>query len=382
MRIVYIVRSLVCSGGYEKVITYKANYLAEVFNHDVTIVAFEQHGRETFYKLSDKVKLIDLGLTEYKTTQYAILNLFIRYAWKHKLRTACAKYLKKNFFKSPADIIITTFIGNASFMYKLGGAKRFIVEHHGTINRFRWYSNNFFRRIHAKYAMRREVALCKHYDRVILLTEEERQRYWSAHSNVEVIPNPITLPEPKAADLSIKRVIAVGRFSKQKAFPQLVQAWSTICRQFPDWKLSIIGDQSDIAEVEKVKAAIASSGAENIELLPPTKDIVSEYARSSVFALSSLYEGFGLVLTEAMACGVPCVSFACQCGPKDIITDGEDGILVAEGDIQGFADALSRLMSNEAERRRMGANALTKAERFALPSVMQRWQKLFTELCE
>ena len=109
-------------------------------------------------------------------------------------------------------------------------------------------------------------------------------------------------------------------------------------------------------------------------------DVRAEYANSSMLVLSSRYEGFGLVLVEAMSCGVPCVAFDCPYGPRDIVRNEEDGILVQHLDVEGLAEGMCRLMEDEALRKSMGQNALHNVSRFSVDNVMQKWVELFCNM--
>ncbi|MDD3201579.1 MAG: glycosyltransferase, partial [Bacteroidales bacterium] len=112
---------------------------------------------------------------------------------------------------------------------------------------------------------------------------------------------------------------------------------------------------------------------------PSTNDIVSKYCESSIFVLSSRYEGFGMVITEAMSCGVPPVSFSCPCGPKDIISDGEDGLLVPNGDIETLAAKICYLIEHDNLRREMGRKAIVNVQRFNMENIALQWKRLFEE---
>ena len=111
----------------------------------------------------------------------------------------------------------------------------------------------------------------------------------------------------------------------------------------------------------------------------PTTDIQKEYVNSSIFAFSSRFEGFGMVLVEAMACGLPVVSFACPCGPKDIIKDGEDGLLVEQGNVEAFASSLSQLMQNPSLCRSMATAGKTNVQRFNIEMISEQWKIVFEQ---
>lgn len=111
-----------------------------------------------------------------------------------------------------------------------------------------------------------------------------------------------------------------------------------------------------------------------------TPDIIRNYCRSSIFVLSSRYEGFGMVITEAMSCGVPPVSFTCPCGPRDIIDDGKNGLLVENGNIEMLAEKICYLIENDEIRRKMGQQARIDVERFKIEQIAEQWKQLFESL--
>jgi glycosyltransferase involved in cell wall biosynthesis len=112
----------------------------------------------------------------------------------------------------------------------------------------------------------------------------------------------------------------------------------------------------------------------------PTSNIQQEYANSSLFVFSSRFEGFGMVLVEAMSCGLPVVSFACPCGPKDIVRDGDDGLLVESGNIDKLAEAMMKMIREDNLRTSMAQAAQTNVERFRIERIAQQWKQLFTSL--
>lgn len=157
----------------------------------------------------------------------------------------------------------------------------------------------------------------------------------------------------------------------------LIDSWKIVSEKHPDWTLSIYGSGD--------KAAFHRQVAENnltatCLLCDAVNDLSDKFAESSIFAFSSRFEGFGMVITEAMACGVPPVAFACPCGPKDIIHDGVDGLLVEPGNIETFAGKLCYLIENEEIRREMGRQARIRSERFRIETVANEWDTLFGSL--
>ena len=186
------------------------------------------------------------------------------------------------------------------------------------------------------------------------------------------------LPEQQS-DNTPKQVIAVGRYVPQKGFDRLISAWSIVNKKHPDWILRIYGDGMR----EQLQNQIYELGISPSCILEhSTPDIVDKYCKSSIFVLSSRYEGFGMVIIEAMACGVPPVSFTCPCGPRDIISDGINGLLVENGNIEGLAEKICYLIENENVRREMGRQARMDIERFRIEPIAEQWKTLFESIIE
>lgn len=223
----------------------------------------------------------------------------------------------------------------------------------------------------------RRLWLARKYNHVVCLSKEDLKR-WRRHlSNVSQIYNPITISKAKDPDYSAKRVIAVGRLDGQKVFDLLIESWKLVYERFPDWSLDIYGEGDLRESLQRQIDDLGLSGS--IVLRGRTQNISQEYARHSIMVLSSRFEGFGLVLCEASACGIPQVSFNCESGPSEIIEDHKSGILVKRvGDIHGLASALGELMSNEDARRRMGQYAEQLSHRFDLTEIVSQWHELLS----
>ena len=210
----------------------------------------------------------------------------------------------------------------------------------------------------------------------MVLTEEDKG-YWGDMPNIQVIPNAALFMADRYADMSRKRVIAVGRLDYQKGFDRLIDAWQIVCSTglFQEWRLDIFG-QGEWKDM--LKARIKEYGLQNsLHLNEPIKEIAKEYADSSMLVMSSNYEGFPMVMIEAMACGLPVVTFDFKCGPRDIIKDEENGLIVPDGDIQALADAMMRLMANESLRQTMSVEARKVTETYSEEVVMGKWVSLF-----
>ena len=374
LKIVYLTPALYMAGGVERVLTLKANYFAEHFGYDITIILTEGKDKPLFYPLSDKVKVVNLniGFEELWTCSF-VKKIFV-YLKKQRLYK---KLVEAELMHLRPDITISLLRREINFITGIRDGSKKIGELHVNRANYRNFESgdsNFFKTIFAKFWMRNLVSKLKKLDMFVVLTHEDKQS-WPELSNISVIPDPLSFVPTCVSTLTEKRVIAVGRYVYQKGFDLLLQAWSKIEKQNPDWQLAIYGDGNRTPYEMLVRQL--GIDASRCHLYGPTTDIQQEYANSSLFVFSSRFEGFGMVLIEAMACGLPVVSFACPCGPKDIILDGENGLLIENGNVDALADGLSRLMSDDQLRNSMSQVGLDSVQRFNISKITERWNVLF-----
>ena len=377
LKIVYITPALYMAGGVERVLTLKANYFAEHFGYDITIILTEGKDKPLFYPLSNKIKVINLNIGfEQLWTCSFVKKVFVYLKKQRQFK----KSLTKELMCIRPDITISLLRREINFINDIKDGSRKIGELH--VNRanyrnFEANDSNFIKNLFAKFWMHSLVAKLKKLDRFVVLTEEDKDA-WPELKNICAIPDPLSFLPTKYSDLKEKRVIAVGRYVYQKGFDLLLQAWSKIEKLYPDWHLTIFGDGNRTPYEKQMKALEIDD--KRCHLNGPTSDIHQEYINSSIFVFSSRFEGFGMVLVEAMACGLPVVSFDCPCGPKDIVKDGEDGILVENGNIDLLASSLSRLMNDETLRLSISKAGQKNAQRFNIGHIAEQWRLLFESL--
>jgi glycosyltransferase involved in cell wall biosynthesis len=216
----------------------------------------------------------------------------------------------------------------------------------------------------------------KQLDRFVVLTHEDAT-YWKGQKKLTVIPNPITIEQGKVSDCTSKQVISVGRYTYQKGFDLLIPTWKIVHEKHPDWTLNIYGGGNK----EDLQSMVEKNGlVSTLKLHGPVSSIREKYQESSIYVLSSRFEGLPLVLMEAMSTGLPSVSFSCPCGPKDIIHDGEDGILCENGNIESLSAGICRLIEDEPLRKEMGRKATHNIQRFTIDRIIQQWDQLFQEI--
>jgi len=198
------------------------------------------------------------------------------------------------------------------------------------------------------------------------------------------IPNPVEMSAaltsmiPKDGRTNSHTVIAMGRLVPQKGFDLLLEAFARIAERHPTWSVKVLGKGPLQSQLEAQAESLGLKG--RVSFAGAVSDPFPLLSAADLFVFSSRFEGFGNALTEAMACGLPVISFDCAAGPSDIIRHGVDGILVPPEDIAGLASAMDRLMGNAAERERLSRRAPEVVTRFSLKSVLAMWERVFDDV--
>ena len=374
LKLVYITPALYMAGGVERVLTLKANYFAEHFGYDITIILTEGKDKPLFYPLSDIIKVINLniGFEELWTCSF-VKKVFVYLKKQRQFK----KSLTRELMRLRPDITISLLRREINFLNDIKDGSRKIGELH--VNRanyrnFEASESNFVKNLFSRFWMHSLVMKLKNLDRFVVLSEEDKKA-WSELKNICVIPDPLSFMPTEHSGLKNKRVIAVGRYVYQKGFDLLLQAWAGIEKQYPDWQLAIFGDGDRTPYLQQM--ATLGIDENRCHLNGPTSNIQKEYVESSLFVFSSRFEGFGMVLVEAMACGLPLVSFDCPCGPKDIIKDGEDGFLVENGNVDVLANKMCKLMDDKNLRVSMSQAGIKNVQRFSIEHVAELWRPIF-----
>lgn len=373
MKIIYCICSVFNPGGMERVLLNKVRYLVEVMHWDVTVVTTDQKGRPPFYAFPTQVRLVDLDINYTDDNNKGVLGKTMGYLKRRRLHR---KRLTELLMRERADVVVSLFPSESSFIPEIKDGSRKVLELHFCKFFRLQYGRRGLMGLIDKIRTRQDERLVRSFDRFVVLTEEDKG-YWGDIPNITVIPNAALLSEGPQSTTGNHRVIAVGRMDYQKGFDRLVKAWDIVCRdsRFADWRLDIYG-QGEWREM--LQGMIDSRGLQGrIALNAPTKGITDEYAASSMLVMSSNYEGFPMVMIEAMACGLPVVAFDFKCGPRDIIDNGRNGFIVPNGDIEGLAHAMMRVMGDDELRRSMGAAAVKVTERYSEEAVMKQWVELF-----
>lgn len=377
MHILYIYAEISIKGGTDKILVEKANYLVN-HGYDVTIVTESQMGKPLSFKLEDGVQHIDIGLDFNKQYSQGVFRRFLTYS---SLMHEYKKRLRKVVNEQRPDIVISAMGRSLSLLSRLDYNCIKIGEAHTTKLHLRSLhlleQRGWLFSLIAKYY---RWKMCRHaskLDALVLLTPNDAEA-WKSVAKTYVIPNPISFFPEKGAALDNKQVIMVGRYNDAKGYDYLIPAWEIVHQRYPEWILQVYGSgelHDDVVNWVKERHLENS-----IILNEPTNDIMAKYLESSICVLSSRYEGFSLVILESMACGVPVVSFDCPHGPRNIITDRKDGLLVDYLNVKALADGICCLMENELMRKEMGKKARINVQRFSKECIMEQWVDLFQKL--
>lgn len=374
MKILYCINSTFNSGGMERILMIKANYFVRK-GYEVVIVTTEQAGRRHFFPFSDQIKFVDLGIN-YNNNVGLFLPLRIILKWRKKVEHK--KLLTLILQQEKPDIAISMFDYDFSILPKIKDGSKKILEFHFSKNFKVISTRNILLKVIQKCRIRLWKNKIKSYDCFVVLTQEDKKS-WRGIRNIHVIHNCIPQIPFTSSPLTEHIVFSAGRITYQKGFDLLVQAWSLVLKKLPDWKLIICGGGTE-SDRNKLNTQIHSLGIEcSVILKPATLNIAEEFCNASLYVMPSRYEGLPMVLIEAMSYGLPIVSFACPCGPKDIISE-DFGTLVQPENIQQLADALIAWMSNDMKRKIGGQAARISAQRFLEENVMKQWEGLFDSL--
>lgn len=371
MRVFYIYRAIAHYRGMERIFVDKINYLVQMYGYDVWLVTADQGNHPLSYPIDERAHHVDLHIRFHSASNYII---FRRPFEKIRLQFLFVKRLKNLINDQKPDMLIcnTDVFTNLVIMSK--GNIPLIVESHSICRQTGKRTGDL---LHRKILRWYTFWNYRYADALVALTEADAQEWKRYNKHVYSITNVVHLnPLFRIGSLVNKRVIFTSRFSSQKGIPYLLDIWKRVHQRHSDWLLDIYaqGELRDeyLPKIEQL--------AINIKVNDGTADIFNRYCDSSIFVLTSVYEPFGLVLPEAMSCGLPVVSFDCDYGPREIINDGVDGYLVPLGNVEMFADRICQLIEDPQLRHKMGKNGILSSKRYSPDNIMPQWKSLFERI--
>lgn len=355
MNIIYVIEDYSENGGVERIVSDKANTLSTQYHHNVTLISVYRDNRKEQFKLDDGINLIHLDVPFAKRTNNSIIRLISRL---YTIFIAILRLNKEIKGLHPDIIFFTTTLGAILLPFCRTKARK-IYESHLARN-FNPFNKLFF-----LTELRAE--------RIVCLTSGDAKEYKYA-KRVDIIPNFIDEVNIHVKDYGVKKAIAVGRLEYQKGFDILIDCWKEISRQYPDWQLDIYGEGSCREELQQQIYSLELG--DRVKLCGRNDNIIEVYPQYSLHLMTSLYEGQGIVLLEAQACGLPSVVFDYQYGAKDIVSNGYNGLLIEQGNRKLFIEAAIKMMSSEELREKYGKNALEIGKRYSKENIFNKWIKV------
>ena len=357
MKILFLIERLT-GGGAERVCVSVANSLAAL-GHSISILSHAVSNRD--YDLDRRIKVYTVSMND---------NKFSR-QWRE---TKCfIKIIKKDNIEIVVNVLGIWFL-QSIFLSKLLGAKIVFSDH-----------NPYERPANALFPFSRVQKLNKFFfakfcNCTTVLTNRDKE-ILGDRNNVVVMPNPLFLPILNYVPKKEKTILAVGRFHvwEVKGFDLLIKAWGKICREYPEWNLKIIGDCNG-KERLIVEGFILEANANNVSVEPFRKNIMEDYQKSEIFVLSSRYEGFGLVLIEAMSQRCACIACDYKTRQEDIITDGVDGLLCKSDDAEDLTEKLRQLVSDKELRHHLQQNSTLSLDKYKEENIAKLWEKVLSNL--
>ena len=370
MKLVYVAKVFAEWGGLERVWTDRLNALSDLPGYEVWLVTTDQGKHPYPYAFNGKVHLVDLDIRFVQQYKYGFVKRYLTRLW---LMGLYKERLLKLFSRISPDVLVTNSSENVAILNRWRGDIPLVVECHGTFDRpFHMEKMNWKKRIKAMFYYHSMAKA----DHIVALTQKDAEAWKRINPATSTITNIVHLNMSQSySDCLNKRIIFVGRVDSQKGYCYLSPIWSLVSQRHPDWRLDIYGEG---VEKEENRHYFPECG--NVFLHGRSSEILEKYKESSILILTSVYEPFGLVMPEAMSCGVPVVAFDCPYGPSEIVTEGGDGFLIKCWDVKAFADKVCMLIENEEMRKRMGRAAIVSARRYKKEMIIPLWRSLFDSL--
>lgn len=378
MKIIFLIKAFAMKAGVERLMSDKMNYMAEL-GHEVMLLTYEQGAHPPVYPLHPGIVFKDLDTRFFTLKKYGLAR---RLAEHFRLQRKFKQRLQQVVDEFQPDIIhATTYsLSLVKIILNLRTQAKKTMESQVSFESVMKATDLKGRGLLEKAAARWDAYILKYlrrFDAFFTLTKGDTEKWRPYYDHITVIPNPLTHYPDEVKDHSktLYRIICAGRLAPQKGFDLLIDAFATVADQCPDWHIDIFGSGDDH---DKLQQQIADNHLQGRIIIHPATDrIYDEFQASDFFLFSSRFEGWGLVIVEAMSCGIPVVSFRCDYGPEDIITDGKDGLLVTDGNIRELGEKTLWMINHPDERRKMGTEARLSAKKYRKEIISQQWIDVF-----
>lgn len=358
-KILIYVNSMAPAGGIERVVANLSNEWSK--NYEIIIVTKDNN--KSFYKLNEDIKIRNLNIP----LTLNMKNRISRMVSIGKNLISTQLILRKAIKEEGADYIYTTSPLNSLEVSMLGKKyrNRLVISEHGS----KFGYNKVYNFI-------KKIIYPKAY-KIVVPTTTDHELYLKEGFPSIYIPHICTFKAEEKNQLNSKIVLNIGRLTNDKQQIKLLKIWNLLNKdnEIDGWKLRIVGRGE---ELESLNLYIVENKLEdNVEIVEPVKHVEKIFQDADIFAFTSKFEGFGMVLLEAMSFGVPCISFNCPSGPKDIIKNEENGFLIEPDDIQEFSNKIKIMMTNSDERKNMGSKAFDTVKGWDNEHIMKQWDELF-----
>ncbi len=362
MKIIYLTPRINNEGGVARILAVKTNELIQRYGYSIAIATQNGGDYPLFFDFNSQIERFDFELK--KGTWSFISNY----------RKAVHAILKKY---NP-DVVIVTDNGLKGYLFRylIRCSKPVWFEVHGSKFNVQTPTHSWYAKKRFQFQVWLRQKGLQQFDKVIFLSNESRQQWHCKNS--EVIPNINWIDTVNFAALENPVALCIARNSYEKGLDRLFFAWSAIIQQQPHWKLHLITESQGYFDIKKQIEQLNLE--DSVRIIDSQKDILKNYLESSIYLMTSHNEGLPMVLIEAMSAGLPVVAYDCPIGPRSIITNSENGFLVADGDVNQFVDRVIQLMEDPKLRLQMGKNAIESAQKYQAKSIIDQWHKLFQSI--
>lgn len=367
MKLIYITEQIYMHGGAEKILIQKLNYWAEIYNYDVLLITSEQSNNSICYPLSKKVKHTDLNIGYIKGSYFTFKNIIKFPKHIYKLKNEIKKF-------NPDAIFLISLTWIRFILPLIAYNFKIFNEYHTSYYGFKLGEKNLstLGKIKKRISNYMISIIENYYTNIIFLNTEEFNYY--KKKNGVIIPNFFEYDINSESIIKKNEIISLGRMSYQKGYDMLVEAWAKIDDKIEGWELNIYGNGED---KKILKDKIQAYNFQNkVNINDAITNVNKKLSESQFYVMSSRFETFPMVLLEALSIGLPVISFDCPTGPRSILTNNEDSILVEPNNIEKLADKIYLLIENHELRNSMSKKAKVNINRFKPEVIMPLWDNL------
>lgn len=368
-----MIASLEGSGGSERALTSRVNYLVKNYNYDITIVTTKLNSCNTYYDINPKVKIKNLPIS------FSLNSLLEKIKFILKKDNSTEKPLLEFIDENKFDICSS--FGSETFLFKNHLFHPFVKIKENRFTHKKMLTDDkipLHKQLWRYLRFRKSITIQKNMDYIITLTEEDASFWRKYLDKVKVMPNFIDFEKVRinSSFAKGKIVIAVGRLEKEKDFSSLIHSFQIVSELRTDWILNIFGEGSERKELQDLIFKLRLE--DKVFLRGAVKNIYEEYQKSSIYVHTSIYEGFGLTILEAMAHSLPIVAFESVGGVKVLVEDKKNGFMIKNRSINNLAETLIQLIDNSKLSLEMGKHSREIAERYSEESIMENWHQFYS----